>query len=144
VPGGPEPWQPAKLYYIAIPREAMQALQEEMVARGLPAPFQRPDRGEEGQAAEGTDEGAGDAEPAEEPTFLQPASAITTTVDVAPYVERKLASFRCHRTQIAPDRFPLSLPPDLLARALGRETFILARSRVASVPPEDDLFAGVR
>jgi mycothiol conjugate amidase Mca len=133
-PGEPGPWQPSKLYYIAWPRERFQQLREEMIARGLPDPFAD-------QAREAASSGA---EEASEPTFIQAESAITTTIDVAPYFERKMTSFRCHRTQFSDTNFALQLPPDLAQQAFSRETFILARSRVETTRPEDDLFAGLR
>lgn len=112
-----------------------------MAARGLPDPFARPAEPASDQAAPG---GEREAETATEPTFFQPDSAITTTVDVAPYVERKQASFRCHRTQFNATSFGLTLPPDLAREAFSQESFVLARTRVAAPRPEDDLFAGVR
>lgn len=136
-PGGPEPWQPSKLYYIAWPIERMIALRQQLIDRGLPDPF-----GNAQESAQANASASGEGE--EMPSFMQPESAITTDIDVAPYVERKLASFRCHRTQMAETAFPLSLPADVVPMVLSRETFILARSRVASSRPESDLFAGVR
>lgn len=130
-PGGPEPWQPSKLYYVAWPIERMIALRQQLIERGLPDPF--------GEAQEAAQAGG-----QEMPSFMQPESAITTDIDVAPYAARKLASFRCHRTQMAETAFPLALPADVLPTLLSHETFILARSRVASSRPESDLFAGVR
>jgi LmbE family N-acetylglucosaminyl deacetylase len=66
-------------------------------------------------------------------------------VDVDPYYERKLASMRCHKTQFTEtSNFALSLPPDLSRKAFSQESFVLAQSRVATEPLEDDLFAGVR
>jgi mycothiol conjugate amidase Mca len=136
-PGGPEPWQPSKLYSIAWPIERMIALRQQLIERGLPDPFARAEESAQSTAS-------GDGEGQERPSFMQPESAITTDIDVAPYVERKLASFRCHRTQLAETAFPLALPADVLPMVLSHETFILARSRVPSSRPESDLFAGVR
>ena len=133
-PGEPGPWQPSKLYYIAWPRERMQELMAELAARGLPNPF----------ADRDTSEAAERAEPPSEPTFIQPERAITTTIDVARYYDRKVASVACHRTQFSQDSFARGLPPDLARQVWSQETFILARSRVASSTPETDLFAGLR
>jgi mycothiol conjugate amidase Mca len=133
-PGQPGPWEPSKVYYIAWPRERMYELMAELERRGLPNPFA--DRS-------GADD-AGGSEPQQEPTLLQPESAITTTIDVAAYFERKMASVACHRSQFAESSFFRALPPDLARRAFGQETFILARSRVPTERPETDLFAGLR
>lgn len=133
--GGPAPWQPSKLYHVAWPIERMIELRQELLARGLPDPF-----------ASG-DTSAAQAEQSEErelPSFFQPASAITTTIDVAAHVQQKLASFHCHRTQIAETAFPLSLPPDLRQAVLSHETFVLAHSQAQVTMPESDLFSGLR
>jgi mycothiol conjugate amidase Mca len=135
-PDMPPPWQPSKLYYIVFQLEAMMQLARELAARGLPNPF-ADDRPTEPQ-------GAGEQVEEAPPSFLRPASDITSTLDVAPYAERVLASFRCHRTQIAPTAFPLVLPDDMARAAVSRLWFVLAQSRVPAERPESDLFAGVR
>jgi N-acetyl-1-D-myo-inositol-2-amino-2-deoxy-alpha-D-glucopyranoside deacetylase len=44
-------------------------------------------------------------------------------VDVAPFVERKLAALRAHRTQLGADHALAAIPGDLAARFLGVERF---------------------
>jgi LmbE family N-acetylglucosaminyl deacetylase len=66
-------------------------------------------------------EGAPDPE---EFTMGMPASAITTTVDVSGYVDRKRSAMRAHASQIPEDSFFLQLPPDAFREAFGREWFI--------------------
>jgi mycothiol conjugate amidase Mca len=134
--GDPLPWQPSKLYYIGWQRERMMAVRREVVARGLPdpmaswGPLDPPQHADEGQ-------------PAPARSSLRPEHAITTTLDVAPYYERKVASFRCHRTQLSEASFALGLPEDLSRRIFSQEAFVLARSRVPTQLPETDLFAGL-
>jgi mycothiol conjugate amidase Mca len=135
-PDMPAPWQPSKLYYIVFQLESLMQLGRELAERGLPNPFAG-----DGAAAS---ESAPAADEADRMSFFRPASEITTTIDTAPYADRVLASFRCHRTQIAPTAFPLVLPEDMARAALSRQWFILARSRVQSDLPETDLFAGLR
>jgi mycothiol conjugate amidase Mca len=137
-PEGPEmppPWQPSKLYYIVFELESLMQMARELAERGLPNPFAG------GQPQEGGSEQQQGEQP---PSFFRPASEITTTVDTSAYADRVLASFRCHRTQIASTAFPLALPEDLARAAVSRQWFVLARSRMRSQGPEGDLFAGVR
>jgi len=49
-----------------------------------------------------------------------------------------------HATQVDPKSFWFACPTELQARAWPTEDYQLARSRVETVTPEDDLFAGVR
>ncbi|HEV2236497.1 MAG TPA: PIG-L family deacetylase [Ktedonobacterales bacterium] len=129
-PGEPGPWQPSKLYYTAWPIEKFMEVRQEVIARGLPDPF----------------EGWGSPEEQAEqaPSFLRLAKRVTTTLDVAPYYERKVASFRCHRTQLNEKSLAFALPADLARGVYSEESFTLARSRVARHLPETDLFAGLR
>ena len=135
-PDMPAPWQPSKLYYIVFQLESLMQLGRELAERGLPNPF-ADDGAAASEAAPAGDEAAARM------SFFRPASEITTTVDTAAYADRVLASFRCHRTQIAPTAFPLVLPDDMAHAVVGRQWFILARSRMRTDLPESDLFAGV-
>jgi LmbE family N-acetylglucosaminyl deacetylase len=61
---------------------------------------------------------------AEMDDFGSPEAIITTTVDVGDYVERKRAAMAAHASQIPPDSFFLSLPPEAFREAFGVEWFI--------------------
>jgi LmbE family N-acetylglucosaminyl deacetylase len=61
--------------------------------------------------------------------FGVPAEAITTVVDVRPFLAAKLRALRCHRTQLPPDHLLRVIPDDLAREFLGREYFVLARRR---------------
>jgi LmbE family N-acetylglucosaminyl deacetylase len=61
---------------------------------------------------------------AEMDDFGSPEDIITTTVDVSDYVDRKRAAMQAHASQIPPDSFFLSLPPDAFRTAFGTEWFI--------------------
>jgi mycothiol conjugate amidase Mca len=118
------PWTPSKLYYISFRRTLWLRAWKDMQARGLKTPMDE----------ETFDEGRYTDDP-----------RLTTTVDIRPYLEQKLAALREHRTQIAPDWFWLAVPEDLRGEMFNNEYFIRVASRVP-VPEgdEDDLFAGLR
>jgi mycothiol S-conjugate amidase len=63
---------------------------------------------------------------------------------VSPYIDKKLAAMRAHRTQIPEDSWFLKLNEALGPKAWGTETFERVRSSVDAPIPEDDLFAGLR
>jgi LmbE family N-acetylglucosaminyl deacetylase len=50
---------------------------------------------------------------------------ITTTVDVRAFAEAKRAAMAAHASQIPPDSFFLSVPPELFAQSFGTEWYIL-------------------
>lgn len=152
-------WEPSKLYAIAWSREAWRSLREELEARGIKWPLQRDDE-EQAEAAAGAEgEGAPVApealaqEPAaaeeaaasrdrEEEEWGQPESTITTFIATGDHWRTVRDALRQHRTQ--PVGFFRDLPEDLASWARSRDFYILLRSRVDSVLPESDLFAGIR
>ncbi|AYF76931.1 GlcNAc-PI de-N-acetylase [Nocardia yunnanensis] len=110
---------PDKLYYTAIPRESSREMFEQLRAQGQL-----------------------DFEPPED--FGTPMDQITTYVDVAAYVQRKVKALEAHASQ--GDSVPfLRMPSDLQQLILGTETFVRHRNRVAAAPAQEtDLFAGLR
>jgi LmbE family N-acetylglucosaminyl deacetylase len=65
-------------------------------------------------------------------------------LDVSPYVEQKLASMRCHRTQITPDWTFEHVPWDVTLALLGQEYLIQAHPAVAvGTPPTKDFLAAL-
>ena len=54
-----------------------------------------------------------------------PDDDVTTTLDVSPWVETKLASLACHRTQISDDGPFSQLPEDVVHRLMGTEFYQL-------------------
>ena len=120
---GPAPWQPQKLYYTTYPRAYIFKRFEILRAMGE----ETPDRPDFDPNRVGT-----------------PDEEITTRVDIAPYVLRKVAALRCHRTQVSPDWWYFKLPPEVLRDSFNEEMFIRVASRVASPETETDLFAGLR
>lgn len=68
---------------------------------------------------------------------------VTTRVDCAAWFGQRDDALRAHATQIDPDGPFFAVPTELQQRIWPTEEFELAKSRVHSVLPEDDLFAGV-
>ena len=66
----------------------------------------------------------------------EPASRITTAVDVVPWIERKRRSMRAHASQISEDSFFLSMPDDVYSLVWGREWFIRIRPEPVRSGPD--------
>ena len=64
------------------------------------------------------------AEAAERGEFGSPESVITHAVDVSTVVDVKRAAMVAHRSQIGPDSFFFTMPPEVFAAAFGTEWFI--------------------
>lgn len=98
------------LYYVCFPRQVFRRWWSEMEERGITPPF----------AVDAID------------SLGTPDEDVTTTVDVMPWVEVKLRSLRCHRTQLH-DTGPFSqLPPDVVNALMGAEYYQLAYPAGAS------------
>jgi LmbE family N-acetylglucosaminyl deacetylase len=68
---------------------------------------------------------------------------ITTTIDITPFIERKITALRTHASQIQ-DSWFARLPAEAMEEVFAHETFIRAVDTTAALVPEDDLFAGIR
>ena len=66
--------------------------------------------------------------------FGTPAAAITTRVDVRPFLAQKRAAMAAHRSQISETSFFLALPDDLFELLWGEEQFV----RSGAVPGSTD------
>ncbi len=124
---GLDAWQPSKLYYAVIARSFFQKAAAEMRAKGIDGPWNNPEME--------TDE------------WGIPDDKITAIYDVREYVDNKLAAFKAHRTQIAPNNFMFVIPEEARREGLGVEHFVLAQSNLPPLAPgqkEIDLFAGLR
>ncbi|MHB1354666.1 MAG: PIG-L deacetylase family protein [Anaerolineae bacterium] len=114
---GCEPHQVSKLYYTVLPEEFLANLAPAgetpaVMMDGVPFPFTTWKR-----------------------------EAITTWIDISPYVKKKMASIRCHATQVGGGNLDAS-EEELLG--LSREPFVLAQSTVGwTNAVEDDLFTGI-
>lgn len=144
------PWQPLKLYDLAMVRE-----QVEMWARRRREEKER----EAAEKAASDPPTGGSATPESETredeersiaffkTMLAhstPLSEVTTNIDIARYWDLKREALRFHRTQIPGDSFFFKPSPEIPAELRDFEHFNLVRSLVPVTARENDLFAGVR
>jgi LmbE family N-acetylglucosaminyl deacetylase len=74
--------------------------------------------------------------PEEMETMGEPASRLTTEVDVTPWIDRKRAAMRAHASQISETSFFLALPDDLFTQVWGHEWYIRVVPEVADPRPE--------
>ena len=121
---GTAPWQPSKLYYTLWSRARLVAIHEAMLRlRG--------------------------ASPYDENWLNRPGSddRITTRIDVGAFLWARSGALRAHATQVDPaEPWWFGLSDDELAEVYPWEDWVLARSTVGPVPPDEletDLFAGV-
>ncbi|PSO54712.1 MAG: mycothiol conjugate amidase Mca [Actinobacteria bacterium QS_5_72_10] len=121
-PAAGAPWTPSKLYYTGVmSRTRMLALHQGCVERGLDSPFARW---------------------LERLDFDEPDPS-TTHVRVADWLGRRRRALLAHATQIDPDGPWFKVPDELIAEVYPYEDFTLARSRVATSPPEASLLDGL-
>ena len=124
-PEAGEPWQPLKLYYNhTFHKERLVKLHTMMTEHGIESPY-----GEwlAGWVDKPEDEGR-----------------LTTSVECAEFFPMRDQALIAHATQVDPTGRWFACPLELQQQAWPTEDFQLARSHVTSVPPEDDLFAGIR
>ena len=105
--GDHQPWTPRSLYYVCFPRSNFQRMWERMIELGIEPPFAK----------------------LEAEKIGSPDEAVTTTMDVTPYVETKRASLACHRTQMDPNGPFAQLPEDMMLDIMSTEYFTLAVSQ---------------
>ena len=119
---GEELWSPAKVYWTTWPRSRVQVFAKHRLAAGMITQ-------EEYDSAQlaGT-----------------PDEEITTTVDIADFLEVKLDALRAHRTQIPDDWYMLQVPEEHRVSVFGTETFQRVFTRIDAPFRETDLFEGLR
>ena len=133
--GGLAPWTPSKLYEQAYPASFFESMNAYYERTGLPNPWAPPDDATPEQLAEMEAEAA---------KMLVPDDTITTWIDISGEpLDRKWAALAEHVTQIAADFPMVALGLDGWRELWSREAYILRESRVETVIPEDDLFAGI-
>jgi mycothiol S-conjugate amidase len=122
-----QPWQPLKLYYhLTFSRNRVTTIHEAMLAAGLESPY--------AEWIENWDEN----------DSRDKGHRITTRVPCGDYFSVRDDALRAHATQVDPDGFWFRVPMALQQQAWPTEDYELVRCLVDSVPPEDDLFTGVR
>ncbi len=126
---GLPPWAVAKRYVHTLSKDNLLRAHTALLEAGLASPF-----------------GDAPASGPEDLPFGVPGDQVTTSVDVRPYLARKQAALRSHRSQIGEDSFFLNIPDDLAEGLFGREEFVLedgARADDPATGRESDLFAGL-
>ena len=101
---GSQPWTPQLLYYACFPRSVMRRIWQEMRDAGVTPPFAS----------------------LEVESLGSPDEEVTTEVNVGAYVDTKLASLACHRTQMDPNGPFSQLPEDMMREIMSTEYFTLA------------------
>ncbi len=119
---GLEPWRPQRLLYAARPKgyrlDRARRLQEAGLDVSLP--------------------------PREQWEMGVPLEQIHLILDVTPYLDTKIASMRCHLTQVPPDWDYLKVPQEVNAATHGKEYLIQADpSLPAGEQLAPDIFAGL-
>ena len=90
--------------------------------------------------AQAPEEFGADGEPPSEEmmaTIGLPEAEIDTVVDVSGHIPAKLASMRCHQTQVGDMRVLLEMPIEAFTQAFGQEWFV--RMRAPEAAPADHL-----
>ena len=123
-PGTGEPWQPAKLYYTALPKSLLRLGWQALKEMGEEAPF-------------------GVTSPDDLP-FGDDDDTVTTRIDARDFLEAKVDAMRAHRTQIAVDGPFFALSNNIGQRAFGLEHIRLVKgNRPTDGVVEEDLFVGI-
>ena len=118
IQNGLDPWQPAKLYYTAIPLARIRRMHRICVERG--------------------------EEPGFDPEVLgTPEEQISAAVDVRRFLSQKIEALNCHWSQMNPNSILRRMPDELREEALGYEHFQCVHGCTASDGKETDLFEGL-
>jgi len=112
-----QPWSPTLLYYVCFPRSNFQRMWQQMLDAGITPPFAS----------------------MEVDSIGTPDEATTTVLDVSAYVDTKISSLACHRTQIDPKGPFSQLPDEMMREMMSTEYFSLVIPKGAS--GEADLLA---
>jgi LmbE family N-acetylglucosaminyl deacetylase len=97
-------WKPEALYYVCFPRREFRRMWQQMRDLGITPPF----------ASMETD------------NLGSPDEAVTTTLDIGHFLDAKIASLNCHRTQLDPNGAFAQLPEEVMRDNMRREFFTLA------------------
>ena len=97
-------WAPRFLYYVCFPRSNFQRMWRKMVEMDITPPF----------ASKEVD------------LVGTPDEEVTTVLDVMPYVDTKITSLNCHRTQIDSNGPFAQLPEEMTREIMGKEYYALA------------------
>jgi LmbE family N-acetylglucosaminyl deacetylase len=119
---GLAPWQPQRLLYAARPKGHRLDRARRLRQAGIDTPLP----------------------PREEWEIGVPLEQIHLILDVEPYLDTKMASIRCHRTQVTPGRDDLQASPEITRAIHGQEYLIQADPPpAAGEQMAPDIFAGL-
>jgi N-acetyl-1-D-myo-inositol-2-amino-2-deoxy-alpha-D-glucopyranoside deacetylase len=121
-PGQGPAWQPARLFYTAIPRSFFLRMRDELAAMG---------------------QDTSDFARFEDDDVGWPDDKVNVTMDVASTVEAKWSALQCHRTQFGPGNLFRRLPEPLVKQMMSQEHFALAWPEPEPGLRLADLFAGI-
>lgn len=122
-PDAGAPHEIAKLYFTAWARRRTVAHHEHIIASGKESPYEK--------WLKNWDPKGDDA--------------ITTRIDVGPFIPARSDALRAHATQVAPDSFWFAVDDATQQALYPWEEYIRSRSRVdVTSEPETDLFEGLR
>ncbi|QRP20671.1 mycothiol conjugate amidase Mca [Corynebacterium macginleyi] len=120
-----EPWEPLKLYYThGFVYQRMKMFHDLLVEEEKPSPY--------GPMLARWDTAFGDI-----------MARVTTQVECAAYFQNRDDALRAHATQIDPAGAFLATSVEVQQRLWPTEEFELAKTRVSTSLPENDLFAGI-
>ena len=124
-PEAGEPWTPLKLYYShGFILQRMMLLHDRLLEQGKPSPY--------GNMIKRWQENEADV-----------MSRVTTRIECSAYFPNRAEALTAHATQIDPAGAFLASPVEDQQAVWPTEEFELARTRVTTHLPEDDLFAGL-
>lgn len=124
-PEAGEPWTPLKLYYShGFILQRMMLLHDRLLEQGKPSPY--------GNMIKRWQENEADV-----------MSRVTTRIECSAYFPNRAEALTAHATQIDPAGAFLASPVEDQQAVWPTEEFELARTRVTTYLPEDDLFAGL-
>ncbi|QPK83900.1 mycothiol conjugate amidase Mca [Corynebacterium qintianiae] len=124
-PGAGEPWTPLKMYYThGFVLQRMQLLHDRLLGQGAESPY--------GYMIKRWKENEADV-----------MGRVTTRIECGDYFSNRAAALTAHATQIDPAGAFLASPVEDQQAVWPTEEFELARTRVSTHLPEDDLFAGL-
>jgi N-acetyl-1-D-myo-inositol-2-amino-2-deoxy-alpha-D-glucopyranoside deacetylase len=118
-----EGWEPAKVYFTAIPRSRMR----EMMDRIRESTGEDVFRSDDGRISiPGT-----------------PDEEVTTEVDVSADVDRKRRAFAAHLSQNSPQSPFANMAEEIYRQMFGTEFYALASGAAGDRRPERDIFEGI-
>jgi len=120
-----KPWTPLKLYYThGFVHQRMRMFHDKLISEGKTSPY--------GAMLERWERNPADI-----------MARVTTQVKCADFFPHRDKALLAHATQIDPAGAFLATPVEVQQELWPTEEFELARTRVATSLPEDDLFAGI-